>query len=140
MQIFLVLLVVVSLFLFIIKIGGSYAGRMTGTMVTDYFKAAEALIEEDTMPAAWLQRLRQMARRGSLLQLLPGQRSWQERGEVYLLKQIHKVRTYFTKCPFVDTEESREILLSELDELIALWVSWGFDGITEHYGLQAETS
>lgn len=140
MQIFLVLVVTFTIFLFVMKLGGRYAGRVTGGMMTDHFKAAEALLEHERLPEHWIERLLRMERRDRLIQLLPGGRGWQERGEVYLLKQIHQLRAYFSKSPFFDSDETRSMLLAKLDDLIASWESLGLEGITKLYDVRIENS
>ena len=65
MQLFIILVVVVSVFLLLIKLVGSLTGRISERMVTNYFRSAEALLERDRLPENWNQEVARMARRGS---------------------------------------------------------------------------
>ena len=140
MPLFLTFLVIVTLGLFLFKLARVYNGRFIEKMVTNYFKAAEALVENDSLPQHWIEGLERIARTDGLkISLVRGQ-NWRDRGEKYLLDQIGKLRKFYTTCPYFDGEEAREHLLDRIDDVITRWQSWDISQITQHYGVEIGNS
>ena len=133
MQLFIILVVVVSIFLLLIKLVGSLTGRLSERMVTNYFRSAEALLERDRLPDDWSAELGKMAKRGTVRDRVIYSIPWQEAAKPFLMKKINGVHKFFEKCPFVENPESRELLLKRLDEIIVRWEASDYAGILKYY-------
>lgn len=135
MSIFLPFLLVVTGVLFFVKFLRVQAGRYFERMVTNHFKAAEALIELKRLPPVWVEGLERIARSKASTLPLAQPQAWQDRADAYLLNQIGKLRKFFTTCPYVESEESRQHLLGQLDDLTTSWQSSDISQIVQHYGV-----
>jgi hypothetical protein len=90
------------------------------------FRAAEAIVSHHRIPEAWLKRSR----------IRPGASPRAEdRAKALYLKKLDAMIGYFCSCPFVNGEESREVLLEELGAVRNAWegctwaglLAWGSD-------------
>ena len=139
MQLFVILLVVVSVFLLLIKLLGSFTGRLSERMVTNYFRSAEALLERDHLPPDWGEQLARTAKRGTARQRLIHRTPWREAAKPYLMKKINDLHKFFEKCPFVENPESRELLLSRLNDVIERWEESDLSEILRYYNVTVDS-
>jgi hypothetical protein len=133
MQIFIVLVVAVSIFLLLIKLIGSLTGRLSERMVTNFFRSAEALLERNRLPEPWKEEVARMAARGTVRHRVIYLVRWDEAAKPYLMKKINEVHKFFEKCPFVENPESRELLLKRLDAVMERWESTDAQSILASY-------
>ena len=133
MTIFIILIVVVSVFLLLIKLIGSLTGRVSERMVTNFFRSAEALLERDRIPDDWNSELQKMARRGTVRQKVVYTVPWREAAKPYLMGKINGVHKFFEKCPFVENPEARELLLKRLDVVAERWEDSEISEILDYY-------
>lgn len=133
MQIFVVLLAIVSVFLLLIKLLGSFSGRISERMITGYFQSAEALLERDKLPDDWNARLTTMAKRRAILERLLPFGPERNPARAYLMKRIKRLHKFFGKCPFVESPEAREMLLDRLDVVIDRWEKSDLPEILRYY-------
>ncbi len=84
------------------------------------FRAAEAITNDHRVPTTWLQQSR----------IKPGAGPKAEaRAKALCLKKLDALIGYFRGCPFVDSEESRELLLEELGAVRETWQRCTWAGI-----------
>ena len=137
MQLFVILLAIVSISLLLIKLLGSFTGSLSQRIVSSHFQSAEALLERDRLPSDWRGRLEGFAKRGTNRQpppLVPGVKA----GKRYLMKKIHGLHNFFEKCPFVESAEARDLLLSEIDAVINRWDKSDLPEILRYYGVSVD--
>ena len=53
MNLFIILLIAISTFLLLIKLLAALTGRVSERLLTSHFRALEALLEHDELPADW---------------------------------------------------------------------------------------
>ncbi|MEM7033429.1 MAG: hypothetical protein AAF629_28005 [Chloroflexota bacterium] len=126
MNLFVALLIAVTGFLLIIKLIASLAGRISEHFLTGHFRALESLLEDNRLPDAWANQLQKMAKNPS---------SFQVEAKPFLLKKIGRLRKHFEGSPFVESDETRALLLEELDEITARWESAALADILADYDL-----
>ena len=108
-------------------------GRLSERMVTNFFRSAEALLERDRLPQDWNDELAKMAKHGTVRRWVIYRVPWQEAAKPYLMKKINSLHKFFEKCPFVESPESRELLLKRLDVIIERWEGSERSEILRHY-------
>ena len=69
------------------------------------FKAADEIVNDHRVPEAWLRASRVTRGAG------PGV---EDKAKALCLRNLDSLISYFRHCPFVDSEESRVVLLQEL--------------------------
>ena len=126
MNLFLTLVVFLAAFV-LICLGAIWVlQRSIQGKIEGQFKAAEAITSDHRVPEAWLKQGR----------IKPGASSRAEaRAKALVLKKLDTLIGYFRNCPFVDSEESREVLLNELRAVRKAWegctwagiLAWGSD-------------
>ena len=82
------------------------------TRIEERFRAADAIVNDHRVPATWLKASR--ARRGA------GPED-EVKAQALCLGKLDELTRYFRTSPFVDGEESREVLLQELQAAREAW-------------------
>ena len=82
------------------------------SLVEGRFKAADEIVNDHRVPEAWLKASR--VGRGPD----PGA---EDKAKALCLRNLDRLIGYFHNCPFVDSEERREVLLQELHAARATW-------------------
>ena len=135
MNLIIILFIVVTVFLLLLKLFGSLTGRVSERLLTSHFRALEALLEHDKLPAEWGEEVRKMAQnrtvRGGLSDDLPRE----EQAKSFLLKKIRSLHKYFETSPFVESPETRALLLEQLEALTEQWESAELSEILAEYDL-----
>jgi hypothetical protein len=133
MQMFIVLLAIVSIFLLLIKLLASFTGRLSERMITGYFQSAESLLERDILPADWSARITTIAKWEANRERLNGLVPLREAAKPYLMKKIKKLYKFLEKCPFLESAETRDLLLSRLEVVIDRWEKSDLSEILHYY-------
>ncbi len=127
-----------GIFVFLFKFAGVITTRLSEKYVSTKFKAAESLLEEEKLPRDWLDRVTRKAFR---VQWLPLKRrtdsEMEEDAKEMMLVMLDGLTKYFEKCPFLDTPETRTLLLDRLNALAANWRSKEWREILATYAPQA---
>lgn len=138
MKLFIVLLIVVTVFLLLIKLIAALTGRVSERLLTRYFRDLEAIVEHDTLPATWENQLRlvahgrRMGRRfGSESDVQGSPR--EEVAKSLLIEKIRRLQNYFEGSPFVESPEARELLLEKLEAVAKRWQESDLSEILAHY-------
>ena len=138
MQLFFILIVLVTGFLLIIKMIAGLTGRVSERLLTNYFRSAEAL-DNDELPPAWGDQIQKMARRGVVrtgpAQMLP----WDQAAKPFLMKKIRGLRKYFETSPFVENQEAREAILELFDDVATRWEASELPDILAYYDVTIDT-
>lgn len=125
----------VAALLFMFKFLGPAVTRVTERMVTGHFQVAESLLERDELPKMWGDHVRDMASRGSVRRYIVRAIPWQIAARSYLTRRIQKSRDFFSRCPFVEDEETRKAVLAQFDEIKQRWENQRVEDILEGYNL-----
>ena len=137
MNLFLTLAVFLVLFV-LICLGGIWVlQRSIQGKIEGQFKAAEAITSDQRVPEAWLKQSR--IKPGASSQAKAASEA-EARAKALVLKKLDTLIGYFRTCPFVDSEESREVLLNELSAVRKAWegctwaelLAWGSDRAGNH--------
>ncbi|MEM7132001.1 MAG: hypothetical protein AAF702_37165 [Chloroflexota bacterium] len=134
MNLFLILLAIVTVFLLLIKLIASLIGRVSERLLTSHFRALEALLEHNKLPDEWHDHLRKMAKGNSAVSPLGHQNPWEESAKSLLLKKIRALYTYFETSPFVESPETRALLLEQLADVAQQWEDSDLSEILAYYG------
>lgn len=133
MNLFFVLLFILMVFLLLIKLIASLMSRVSERLLTYYFRSIEALLAEHKLPEEWAEQIKKMAKGGYVrmrLQRLP----WDVEAKAFLVKKIYQLRLFFERCPFVDSHEARELLLTQIDTVIRCWEASELSDLLAYYG------
>jgi len=123
---------------FLFKFAGILTTRLSEKFVTTRFKAAESLLEEEKLPQAWLIRIRRTAFRGRWARLKPRTLAeMEEDAKEIALQLLEGLTKYFEKCPFLDTPETRLLLIDRLTALAENWRAKDWRDIVQLYAPQA---
>ena len=133
MNLFLTFLVIVTFFLLLVKLIGSYIGRVSERLLTGRFRALEALVEHDTIPIEWRRQAEKIKQSRSPRWPFGTQHSPDEAAKSFLLKKIRSLRGYFETSPFVESAETRTLLLEQLDEIAHRWEASNVGDILSNY-------
>lgn len=119
MNLFIILVIIVTFFMFLIKFIVSLTGRVSERILTRYFRSVEALFAQNKLPEDWVKHLEKLAkaRQKSV------QRPKSVQAKAFLLKEITELRQFFKTCRFVESEEARAMLLNQIDNLTERWQS-----------------
>ena len=117
MNLFIILIIIVTFFMFLIKFIVSLTGRVSERVLTRYFRSVEALFAQNKLPEDWVKHLEKLAKARRRSAQLP--RS--ARAKAFLLKKITELRKFFNTCRFVESEEARTMLLNQIDNLKERW-------------------
>ncbi len=99
-------LVFVALFTLLFRATTRTIGQRVGEWVDRRHRAAEAIIETGRPPREWIEAL---PPRG------------EERRRRRLLRELAKLAKYFEHSPLVDSEETRRVLVDQLEEIRDKW-------------------
>ena len=135
MNLFIILLVVITVFLLLIKLIGSLTGRVSERLLTNHFRALEALLEYDKLPTDWVEQLKKMARGGRVRRRFVRQLPWEAAAKPFLIKKIRQLYKFFEGCPFVESPEARALLLEQLEAVTKRWESSELPEILAYYNL-----
>jgi len=103
-----------------------YTRRVADLLLTERFRAAEA-ISEGRVPEAWIVQINQrLKRRHWILS-----RREPASGAALALEKLVRLRLFFDKSPFFETPEARGLLLAQLDETRARWEKMTWDEIVK---------
>jgi hypothetical protein len=115
----LYLVIFVAIFTALILFVYVYGTRLANSAITDQFQAAEA-ITQHRFPKKWQRqialRLRLRQGFGSL-----GRSELDAIAKRLALKKLKTLITFFQKSRFFDSEETREVLLADLERTLTLW-------------------
>jgi len=106
----------------------AYTRRVADSALTDQFRAAE-FIYDGKFPAKWFG---QINRRLAWNKFLPGFLT-KPSGTELALQKIDRLSRFFEKSPFFENAESREILLTKLQETRERWLNMSWEEITKTY-------
>ncbi|MAZ53696.1 MAG: hypothetical protein CMO31_06735 [Trueperaceae bacterium] len=137
MKIFLTFLVAVVAVLLLVKLMASMMGRITERILTGHFRALEAIVELDKMPQEWGDELKKMAEQGTV-RTRQGTKRWEDEAKPFLMKKMKILRNHFEKSRFLEGPETRQILLSSLDEVRDRWNDSELLEILKHYDLKVD--
>ena len=96
---FLLFAVLVVLLTLLLRFGILWMGRAVGRQTRTRFEEAESILNENTIPAAWLDEVRDLH---------------PEEGRKRLLKRLSTLTEFFQNAPVVADETSRQVLLDGL--------------------------
>ncbi len=137
MKIFLTFLVAVVAVLLLVKLMASMMGRITERILTGHFRALEAIVELDKMPQEWGDELKKIAEQGTV-RTRQGTKRWEDEAKPFLMKKMKILRNHFEKSRFLEGPETRQILLSSLDEVRDRWNDSELLEILKHYDLKVD--
>ncbi len=137
MKIFLTFLVAVVAVLLLVKLMASMMGRITERILTGHFRALEAIVELDKMPQEWGDELKKMAEQGTV-RTRQGTKRWEDEAKPFLMKKMKILRNHFEKSRFLEGPETRQILLSSLDEVRDRWNDSELLEILKHYDFKVD--
>ena len=138
MQIFLTFLVAVVAVLFLVKLMASMMGRITERILTGHFRALESIVELDKIPQEWGEELKKMAQQGTV-RTRQGTKRWEDEAKTFLMKKMKILRSHFEKSRFLEGPETRQILLSSLDEVRDRWNDSELIEILKHYDFEVDS-
>lgn len=121
MNLFLILLAVVTVYLLLIKLVAALTGRLSERFLTSYFRDLEALLEEDKLPVEWSRQVQQLTRGRPSHTNTVDLASREGAAKAFLMKKIRTLSNYFQSSPFVESPETRALLLERLETLIRRW-------------------
>jgi len=136
-KIFLTFLVAVVAVLLLVKLMASMLGRITERILTGHFRALEAIVELDKMPQEWGDELKKMAEQGTV-RTRQGTKRWEDEAKPFLMKKMKILRNHFEKSRFLEGPETRQILLSSLDEVRDRWNDSELLEILKHYDFKVD--
>lgn len=139
-MLFLVLAVAVVAMFLMAKMLGPSIVRIVERLVTGHFKNAEALLERKRLPEEWNATVTRMASRGTIKERLVQGASWQTVAHEYLIRNLQKMRKFFTTCPYVADEETRTVILEDIDEIIERWNALDTTGILALYDVVVDAT
>ncbi len=120
------LLVIALVFVVVAIFLAAYTRRVADVLLTEHFRAAEA-ISEGKAPEAWITQInRQLVYR----RWLPGRRKV-EPGTKLALEKLARLRLFFAKSKFFETAQARELLLAKMDETRDRWEKMTWDEIVK---------
>lgn len=91
--------------------------RMVISCVEQRHRAAEVIINHKQAPKSWTRRLLKNMRSNPPAAI----NSLGEKAKARCLIRLTALIRYFENCPYLEDDESREVLLRELQEIHALW-------------------
>ncbi len=130
MNLFIILLIVVTFFLLLIKLIASLMGRVSERMLTQYFRSIDALFAQNALPEDWTKQLKKLAQARRVIRK---NQPWEVEAKAFLLKKTYKLRKFFETCRFVDSEEARALLLTQIDNLTERWEQSELSEIFAYY-------
>ena len=134
MNFLIILVITVTFFIFFIKLIVFLTGQVSERMLTRYFREIEALFADNKLPEEWVQNLVKIASGKKRYERLPRK----EQAKAFLLLKITDLRKFFQTCRFVESEESRTLLLSQIDKLKETWESADVSEIFAFYNLDID--
>lgn len=134
MNLFIILVIIVTFFMFLIKFIVSLTGRVSERILTQYFRSIEALFAQNKLPEDWVKHLEKLAKARQRSGHLP--RS--EQAKAFLLQKIMELRKFFKTCRFVESEEARSMLLYQIDNLKERWQSSDASEIIALYNIDID--
>ena len=136
MNLFIILLVIVTVFLLLIKLIASLVGRVSEHLLTSYFRDLEALLEHDKLPDDWSENVMNMARAGHVRRRFFHQLPWEKAAKQYLIKKIRRLHKFFETCPFIESPEARASLLEQLEAMTRRWEDSELPEILAYYNIR----
>ena len=112
-------------------------GRITERILTGHFRALEAIGELDKRPQEWGDELKKMAEQGTV-RTRQGTKRWEDEAKPFLMKKMKILRNHFEKSRFLEGPETRQILLSSLDEIRDRWNDSELLEILKHYDFKVD--
>ena len=134
MNLFIILVIIVTFFMFLIKFIVSLTGRVSERILTRYFRSVEALFAQNKLPEEWVKHLEKLAKARQRSLHLP--RS--EQAKAFLLKKITELRKFFKTCRFVESEDARGMLIYQIDNLKERWQSSDASEILSFYNIDID--
>ena len=134
MNLLIILIIFVTFFIFFTKLIIALTGKTSELFLTRYFREIEALFVESKLPEDWVQNLRKIANRKKKYKRLHRK----EQARAFLLLKIADLRTFFKTCRFVESEEARTLLLSQIENLKETWETADMSEILTSYNLDID--
>ena len=134
MNLLIILVIFVTFFIFFTKLIIALTGKASELFLTRYFREIEALFVESKLPEDWVQNLRKIANRKRKYKRLDRK----EQARAFLLLKIADLRTFFKTCRFVESEEARTLLLSQIENLKETWETADMSEILTSYNLDID--
>ena len=94
----------IVLFVIMIKSSSRVIGYFVGRMITDKHRTAEEIITTEKVPRAWISHS-----------------SSEKRNKVKILKRLEDLIKYFNNTPCFDSNDAKEMLLSDMKKIYSLW-------------------
>ena len=123
------LLLTVALFAIVVGIVTAYMRRVVDVAVTDWFRAAETIVDGH-IPDKWVAQINRRIAIGDTIRLFKPRVSKPK----LALARIDKLYRYFEKSRFVENAEARELLLGKLRETRECWAKMTWNEIVAEYG------
>ena len=113
-----------ALFALAVKHGISIVGRQLGARVSQRHKWAEEVLQSGKVPQSWY--LDFAAGKGKRFPRGAEDREFRIRARRYFLRRLDELVKYFNSAPVFDNDETRRMLIQELQEARRHWAndSW----------------
>ncbi len=119
------------LFIAIVSFIYTYSTRVANRAITEQFRAAETLVG-GRLPKFWRSRI---DRRLTLARVL-GPLGGSATGEGLALKRLDELKGFFEHSRFFETEEAREELLRQFQEIRMRWETMDWKEIVESAAIE----
>jgi hypothetical protein len=107
---------IVAIFAIIVIFLSVYMRRVADVALTEQFRAAESIVSGH-IPDRWVVQINRRLTVNKLMPIFQHNRS----GTELALRRIDKLIRFFESSPFFESEEARELLLSQLQETRKRW-------------------
>lgn len=97
-------LVFIVLLVIMIKSSSRIIGYFVGRMISDKHRTAEEIITTEKVPRAWI-----------------SYSSSEKSTKVKILKRLEDLIKYFNNTPCFDSNDTKEMLLSDMKKIYSLW-------------------
>jgi hypothetical protein len=109
---------IVAIFAIIVIFLTVYMRRVADVALTEQFRAAESIVSGH-IPDRWVVLINRRLTVNKLMPIFQHNRS----GIELALRRIDKLIRFFKNSPFFESEEARELLLSQLQETRERWIN-----------------
>jgi hypothetical protein len=116
---------IVAIFAIIVIFLTVYMRRVADVALTEQFRAAESIVSGH-IPDRWVVLINRRLTVNKLMPIFQHNRS----GIELALRRIDKLIRFFKNSPFVESEEARELLLSQLQETRKRWINMTWEELS----------
>jgi hypothetical protein len=120
----------VVVFVFLLKLAGVIMTKSAEKFMNEKFRSAEFILDTGKVPKSWMRKVKRRYLSKSILSIsIHDMATRKEAARVKVLDYLERLHKYFQKCPFFESQETKEHVLLRLQDAQRDWQDKLWDAI-----------